>query len=351
MGLFDSVGSIFNTVGTVANSLGSSIGGSIGTVGKLAGALNNLSNPAGIVSALRSVNIPSGANPSYKNSLSTASMGGSDANNDWRVRLSIPTTDSFRSSPVLKPLIEAGGLVFPYTPLISMNGSASYENTLITHNNYSFFSYTNSSASSISINAPFNVEDAVQAQYWIAAIHYLRSITKMFTGDSQDAGNPPPLVYLNGYGDYVFKNIPVIITSFTMELPQDVAYIATTMGSFGPTSGFGVASGGSNQTIENSANMLGALGGVAGFIGAGKAAGALGKAGAALSAVNSVSNMLKGSTGGGSSPFSTEGKTHVPVKSNLNVTCQPVWSRKKVRTFNLDEFVQGKYVDSKPGYL
>lgn len=351
MGLFDSVLGVGQTLGTVANTLGSGVQGALGTVGRIAGALNNLSNPAGIVSALRSVNIPSGANPSYNAPGASASMGGDESSGDWRVKLSIPQNDNFRSSPVLRPLINAGGLIFPYTPTITIQGSAAYETTPITHQNYSYYNYVNSQASTINISGPFNVEDAIQAQYWIAVIHYLRSVTKMFTGESQDAGNPPPMVYLNGYGDYVFKNIPVIITSFTVELPQDVAYIATTVGAQGPTSGFGAASGGANQTVENSAHMLGAIGGVAGFLGASRAAGALGAAAGALNAVNNLSNMMQGSTSGGSAPFSSAGKTHVPVKSLVSVVCQPVWSRNKVRTFNLDTFVKGGYVDSKPGYL
>lgn len=349
MGLFDKVGSVLNTVGAVSNSLG--ITGALGTAGKLAGALNNLSNPAAMVSALRSINVSPGANPDYKKSLATASMGGDAESSDWRVRLSIPQNANFRQSPVLAPLINAGGLIFPYTPTIQMQGSAAYENTPITHQNYSYFSYTNSQASSVSISGPFNVEDAIQAQYWIAAVHYLRSVTKMFTGDSQDAGNPPPMVYLNGYGDYVFKDIPVIITSFTVELPQDVAYIATTVGASGPTSGFGSATGGANQTVENTANLLGVMGGVAGFMGSSKAASALGKAAGAMSIVNGLANMKNGAMGGSGTPFNIGGKTHVPVKSTISVVCQPVWSRNKTRTFNLDTFVKGGYVDTKPGYL
>ena len=32
---------------------------------------------------------------------------------------------------------------------------------------------------------------------------------------------------MNGYGNHVFKNVPVIITSFTVELTQGVDYIST----------------------------------------------------------------------------------------------------------------------------
>ena len=34
-------------------------------------------------------------------------------------------------------------------------------------------------------------------------------------------------VKLNGYGDYVFNNVPVVITTFTVDMPSEVDYIAT----------------------------------------------------------------------------------------------------------------------------
>jgi len=347
MSLFDVVPGLSNTIGTVASTVGSGLQ----VAGRLAGALNNLSNPANVASAIRSLSIPAGAIPQYNKNPATATAGAGGEDKDWRVRLSIPLTQSFQNSNVLAPLKAAGGLVFPYTPTIQIAGTASYETTPIVHQNYAYYNYINSVASSISISGPFNVEDSIQAQYWIAAVHYLRSVTKMFTGDSDNSGNPPPMVYLNGYGNYVFKNIPVVITSFTVELPQDVAYIATTVNKTGPTSGFIRSSGGSNQRIENTVNLLGTIGGIAGSLGAAKVSRALGSAANLVNVANNISNLAQGATGGGSSPFSLEGETHVPVKSVISVTCQPVYSRNKVRQFNLDSFVQGAYIKSKPGYL
>jgi hypothetical protein len=39
------------------------------------------------------------------------------------------------------------------------------------------------------------------------------------------------VVLLNGYGDFVFKNIPVIVTSVQFDLPKDVDYISCTLDS------------------------------------------------------------------------------------------------------------------------
>jgi hypothetical protein len=76
----------------------------------------------------------------------------------------------------------------------------------------------------------FTVENSREAEYWIAAIHYLKSITKMAYGESPNKGSPPPVVKLNGYGDYVFNNVPVIVQSFNVTLPPDVDYIQANVG-------------------------------------------------------------------------------------------------------------------------
>ena len=47
----------------------------------------------------------------------------------------------------------------------------------------------------------------------------------MAYGKTFNAGTPPPIVLLNGYGDYVFKNVPVVIINFSVDLPTDVDYI------------------------------------------------------------------------------------------------------------------------------
>jgi hypothetical protein len=341
MALFDQAGKVFNTVASSALQLGSQVLPGLGTAAKLAGALNSLGNPAALVSKIRSISLPKGANPAYKSDLAKAAVA--EDNKDWRVRLSIPMIDVFTQSPVLLPLIAAGGLIFPFTPTIQLSGNATYDTTNITHNNYSYLNYVHSAASNISISGPFNVEDAIQGEYWLAAVHYLRSVTKMFTGESANAGNPPPMVYLNGYGDYVFKNIPVVITSFQVELPQDVAYIGVTVGTGKPTTGFMGTSGSGGRMIEAAGAKQTGPAGVVGFIGKGVIA----------NAFPSLSNQLSAASNltGGESIANMDSKSHVPVKSTITVNCQPVYSREKVRKFNLDDFVQGKYLDNKPGFL
>lgn len=339
------VGAGLNTVSSAIGGALGSVSGALSTAGKLAGALNNLSNPAALMSSLRSLNLPIGGEAGIGLTNAAATFGAADTSTDWRVRLSIPP--AFSGSPVLQPLIQAGGLVFPYTPSIQISSSASYEDTQLIHQNYQSISYQSSRIDQIQIIAPFNVEDGAQALYWLAAVHLMRSATKMFTGDDANSGNPPPLLRLNGYGDYVFKNVPVIVKSFSVDLPQDSNYINTSLAAAGISA---AAGGGPLSSIAGLSSTSSQLAGLAGALGANKAANALGAIGALGGAVAGVTKLLGATTslaGGGA--FATSGNSWVPTKSSLNVTLQPIYSRQAMRTFSLQKFVNGEYVNG--GYI
>ncbi len=355
MSLFDKgAGISTSTFSSQSVGVGSQVLGAIGTVGRIAGALNNLSNPAQLVSQLRSANLPFGGNANGLVGSAGASWTGTEADKDWRVRLSLPTDSNFSSSPVLQPLKNAGGMVFPYTPSINISSSATYEETPITHQNYQFINYQNSRADQIQITAPFYVEDAVQAQYWLATVHYFRSITKMFTGDLGAAsGNPPPVVLLNGYGDYVFKNIPVIVKSFSVELPQDVNYIATTVGQAFTSPSLGGLMGPPAPGGTNIVGRTAQLAGLAGALGSADVAKVLGVGALVASGIQAYKRAgVNNATG---LPNLTNvgkgGASHVPVKSSITVTLTPIYSRESMRKFNLYTFVNGGYLNNKVGYL
>lgn len=319
---------------------------------RISGALRNLSNPAGLVSSLRSVNVPrDSAGAAFAKT--TAEFGGTDNMHDWRVRLSIPP-DFFAKSKMFAPLMKSGmSLVFPYTPTITINQSASYQDLNVTHQNYQFFAYQSSRIEQISINAPFNVEDAMQAQYWIAALHFFRSATKMYTGDVENFGSPPPILRFNAYGDYVFKNVPVIIKSFTIDLPQDVDYIATDMEPYS-YQGYGDAAGGGPSNVQGAAATSSPVAGLGGVINAATQALGIGKPLDTIMRLGQkVANPAQGlSVGTGTSPqFQRAGnKTHVPTKSSFNVVVQPIYSKDNVRTFSLQKFVDGAYINNE-GYV
>jgi len=142
---------------------------------------------------------------------------------DWRVSLSVP--DVLLTSNVLAPLNELKKLIFPYTPTILLGSSANYSAIQPTHTNHPFFAYENSQIDNMTITGEFIQENERDAKYWVAALHYFRTMTKMFYGESDPVGSPPLVARLNGYGPHVLNNIPVAITNFTTDMPQDVDYI------------------------------------------------------------------------------------------------------------------------------
>lgn len=284
-------------------------------------------------SFIRSSAIPAAAEAVGDFVTSLASF--TDAGNDWRVRLSLPKWTSFASSPVLKPLQAAGGMIFPYTPSITIKQSAKYSAMTPMHSNYGFHAFQSSDPGTISITAPMNVEDSEQAMYWIAGLHYFRAMTKMFSGYDAKAGNPPPIVFLNGYGNYVFKNIPVVVTSFDVQLGNDCDYISCDV---------------KGSLIGDLTSDLGALGNLAGAVGQ------------SISGLSSITNTISQLAGDATNIASligglgiggtvSAGTTHVPTKSSFTITLQPMYSRESVKNFSLDTFVTGGYLNGTFGYI
>jgi len=147
----------------------------------------------------------------------------------------------------------------------------------------------------------------------------------------------------------------VVITSFSIDLPADANYISTTMGAAG-FSGFGAASGGQAATVEGLAGMIPTLAGLAGNVAGALAGTALGKVAGAAVQGSAILGKIVGGAGssaaaGAFTAATPSGNTHVPTKSTLTVTLQPVYSREAVRQFSLQKFVTGGYVNSSGGYI
>ena len=333
MSSFD-LGQDLSTTISAAQNAFTTIPNVVNTATNIKSALSSAFSSGDVGSLLRSGSIPAGAEAVGDILSAVSAFGGDAAANDWRVRLSIANWSSFKTSPVLAPLVQAGGLIFPYTPQIGIQSSAKYAAMSTTHTNYNFQAYQNSDPGSIHIEAPMYVEDATQALYWIAMVHYLRSMTKMFTGSDAKAGNPPPVVYLNGYGNYVFKNIPVVITRMSVSLDAASDYISCNVaGSMASE----IASI-SDQVGGLADTLGGAFGGLSSFTGAvSNIAGGVGQVAGAL-----------GTFGLGGS---ISGTAHVPTKSSFSIDLQPVYSRDSVRKFSLDRFVTGGYMNNSVGYI
>lgn len=196
-------------------SLGGGIQGIAGAISKAAGSLND------ILSLKRGANLPRGADL-FRNQ-GTAIKLDPAAKNDWRVRINAPW--QLFNSNMFKILAETGGVVFPYLPNITVSTKADYQKVDLVHSNYPYYSYKSSTVDDIQISGEFTSETETDAAYWIAATTFFKTATKMFFGQGGNAGNPPIICHLYGYGASVFDKIPVIITQFSVDLKDDVNYV------------------------------------------------------------------------------------------------------------------------------
>jgi len=149
---------------------------------------------------------------------------------DWRVRLRLaPYATYLYKNPegagIMEPLRNTDGVVFPYTPRIDMSYNADYNPTDLVHANYRGYFYKGSRVGEVTITADFTAQDSAEADYLLATIHFFRSCTKMFYGQDDDRGAPPPLVFLTGLGEFQFNEHPCVISQFNYNLPNDVDYI------------------------------------------------------------------------------------------------------------------------------
>ena len=258
-------------------------------------------NPSELAKSIRSKNAPVDGIGNVQKAKESAPAGfKKSTEQDWRVKLSIPTIEPFKSSALLAPLRHTGGLVFPYTPSIIVSHSANYNAIAPTHTNYPYYAYQNSQVDQLVITGDFFVQNGLEAQYWVAALHYLRSMSKMFFGGEADTiGAPPPIAKLNGYGDHIFNNVPVIVTQFTTDLPQDVDYIAT---------GF--------STGKEQKRQVGPQG--------------------RYTETYSDGKLMTG---------------WAPTQSLITVTVQPVYSRSEITQFSLNKYVNGGYIADGKGFI
>ena len=147
----------------------------------------------------------------------------------------------------------------------------------------------------MTITGEFFVQTSAEGTYWVSMLHYLRSVTKMFYGEGEFQGAPPPVIKLNGYGDYVFKNVPVVVTMFTLDMPTEIDYIAVDLSDMG-------ALAEATKGATDTANIKGTV-------------------------------------------------AYVPVQSQVTVTVQPIYSRTDVQGFSLSDFVNGEYVTQEKGFI
>ena len=248
---------------------------------------------------------------------------------DWRVRLTLaPGSKYFYNAEnpgILEPLISTNGVIFPYTPTIQMGYKANYDTPEITHSNYKLHFYKNSSVEDVTITAEFTAQDTVEANYLLAVLHFFKSATKMFYGQDSEPkpGTPPPLLYLSGFGTYQYDNHPLLLSSFSYTLPNEVDYIRA-----------GVAdtwAGSSISSLTGSSSGKAPTNPITGII-------------------NKIFRIKSnGLQPGGQKPpptfrsLSNQQATYVPSKLQINLTLHPVVTRRDIsQNFSLQKYATGE---------
>ena len=227
------------------------------------------------------VNIPNPTNP-------TAPTG------DWRVRIGLSDWSIFPNNQMFTPILtQTAGVIFPYTPSVSVTHNARYQEQALTHSNYKNYFYEGSDVSAITISGEFTVQNHNDAIYLLSAIYFFRTCTKMFFGKDELAGNPPPVVRLNGYGSFYFPDVTCVITSFQHTMPADVDYVEFY---YSDSPGFANADGSISTAQQQVARL--------------------------------------------------------PTSSTVSVTLQPIYSRQNVHNnMTLSKFIQGKLLAGNGGFL
>ena len=141
----------------------------------------------------------------------------------------------------------------------------------------------------------------------------------MFFGSGNNAGNPPPVVFLDGYGSHYFPHVPCVVSNFTHQLAENVDYIPIPV---------------TRTTLqEQDVEDLGNYGSVNDSLGP-RIAPDFGS---------------KKSTGTSKLGFSSmTSSTRVPTSSVISITLKPVYSRKNLHeNFDLNKFAKGDLLGSK----
>jgi hypothetical protein len=169
-----------------------------------------------------------GSNNSGTARISFTSLG-TEASLQNRVYIRIPK-EYYPSGSKLRALSDDqrngwGGIYFPVTPSIRQDIKANWQATNVQHSNYAIYSYAGSDSGTISVSGQFPVQTQAEAFSWLSTITALRALTKMRTGNDVVPGSPPPVCRFYAYGPDIYNGVPVVIGSFSIDLPNDVDYL------------------------------------------------------------------------------------------------------------------------------
>ena len=313
-------------------------GGGIAGLKNAVGGVTSLLNPSNARNAISGL-LPGGMGSMGKNipnigfqSMAAGGTATAASEDDWRVRVSLsPNSKIFYqdltlgANSLMHPLLETSGVIWPYTPSISVSHTASYSTAHLTHSNYPAHFYNNSEVADIQITGDFTVQNMEDGQYLMAAVYFFRAATKMFFGQGANVGNPPPMVFLDGYGSHYFPHVPCVITQFTHTLPNEVDYIEIPISQSVLDTSPIDPNRSVNLTPDEQANVPSLL----------------------VSSTQATTASTKATVRNSRTKTITT-HTRVPTISTVQVTLRPMYSRKNLHErFDLEKFASGGLLSDK----
>lgn len=234
-------------------------------------------------------------------------------NNDTRIRLgALNPEEVYQSSPIMKLLNDTNGMLFPYTPTVTFNQTVNYMDLALLHTNTDYQAYTRTPSVKINLTGKFTVQSQREGLYALAAIHFLRTASKMHFGEKdQKAGLPPPVLVLSGYGNYMFNNLRCILTSHSWTFDENMDTVSINVNASPLSSVLNMGVG----ALVGSTGLGGVLGGLAGSV-----------------AGNAINSLL-GIQGG---------VVRLPAMFSITVDLMVVQTPSRMRqVFNFNDFASG----------
>lgn len=173
-----------------------------------------------------------------------------------------------RSANILEPLYATGGLMFPYTPTVAVSQDTTWQQADLEGVNYDILSFKSASSATLSVTGKFTVQNQREGRYLLAAIHFLRTVSKAYFG-AQDveafdavtldnasasidptvnsemgiqtiasggrAGLPPPVLLFSGYGNMMFNDIRVVVKSHSWSFDEAADLVRINLPAHGGT--------------------------------------------------------------------------------------------------------------------
>lgn len=196
-------------------------------------------------------------------------------NKDWRPRLRPKNggmqqfyANLAQSDPdgsfydyLMRPIVETGGLVWQYTPEILLSTTVEYHKHQGHGMNYPVTVYQKSVPPDITITADFTASDMYEARYVLAMQTFFKIATKSHAGElavaKGTAGMAPPILLFEYLGDHGFNRVPVVVSAYSIQLPNNVDYVPVeVMGNQGSTVTYVPVTSSVNVTLTPSYNPL-----------------------------------------------------------------------------------------------